>query len=161
MLKLTNWLLTPSSCWPSRQRLCRCKSFYGMQSKVYLAENRQMLFFRRKRASRRAKSCWRRSSAASWPATVNPFPPSSSWTPSVWTTSWRSRRRWCSNICLKLCCKISSVSPAGWWNTDATRVSFILEALLPVQCCCSLLLLCSLSFLFSFPVFGLYLYIIF
>lgn len=79
----------------------------------------------RKHVSKRAKSCWRQSSAACWPATAKPCLPSSFWTPSVWTRSWRSRRRWCWSTFLRLCFGTSSALPAGWWRMDATKVRLL------------------------------------
>lgn len=40
----------------------------------------------------------------------------------MWTRSWRCRKRWCWSTYLKPYSRISSASPAGWWNMDETRV---------------------------------------
>lgn len=104
---------------------------------IFLRIHKMLLVFCRKRALRRVKSCWRLSSAACWPATVNPFPRSSSWTPSVWTRSWRFRRTLCSNTCRKPCSKTSSALLAGWWSTDVTRVRLYINV---YTSCCSALL---------------------
>ena len=113
---------------------------------IFLKIHKMLSVFCRKRALRRVKSCWRPSSAACWPATVNLFPRSSSWTLSVWTRSWRFRRTLCSNTCRKPCSKTSSASPAGWWSTDVTRVRLYIDGC--TSCCYALLLL----YLFSFPL---------
>lgn len=68
------------------------------------------------------RSHWSPSSAAWWPGTARWCPQCSSWIWLVVRTTRSSRRRCPWSTCPRACCTMWSASPAGWWNTAATKV---------------------------------------
>lgn len=102
-----------------------CFSYF---SQIFISVFDRVFFTRcgplcyRKLALRKGRSCWRRSFAACWHATVSLCHPFWSWMRLEEMRTWRCRKTWRWSTCLKPFCKTSSASQPGWWSTDATKV---------------------------------------